>query len=74
MKKNVQWFLSTNKYLKYFSFLRLNKNKIWNKLFKLLKYMKDIKEPIDLINHSIGERIRVKCRGDRELKGRLHVL
>lgn len=35
--------------------------------------MKDIKEPIDLISHSIGERIRVKCRGDRELKGRLHV-
>jgi len=35
--------------------------------------MKDIKEPLDLISHSIGERIRVKCRGERELKGRLHV-
>ena len=28
--------------------------------------------PLDLIRLSIDERIFVKCRGDRELRGRLH--
>merc|ERR1712194_41725 len=31
-----------------------------------------IEEPLDLIRLSIDERIFVKCRGDRELRGRLH--
>ena len=32
-----------------------------------------VEEPLDLIRLSIDERIYVKCRGGRELKGRLHV-
>lgn len=32
-----------------------------------------MQEPLDLIRLSIDERVYVKCRGDRELKGRLHV-
>lgn len=33
----------------------------------------DMEEPLDLIRLSIDERVYVKCRGDRELRGRLHV-
>ena len=32
-----------------------------------------VEKPLDLINLSIDERIYVKCRGDRELRGKLHV-
>jgi U6 snRNA-associated Sm-like protein LSm3 len=32
-----------------------------------------VEEPLDLIRLSLDERIRVKCRGDRELRGKLHV-
>ena len=32
-----------------------------------------MEEPLDLIRLSIDERVYVKCRGDRELRGRLHV-
>jgi len=31
-----------------------------------------MEEPLDLIRLSIDERIYVKCRGDRELRGKLH--
>mmetsp|Transcript_68900 Transcript_68900/g.183263 ORF Transcript_68900/g.183263 Transcript_68900/m.183263 type:complete len:96 (+) Transcript_68900:83-370(+) len=31
-----------------------------------------VEEPLDLIRLSLDERIFVKCRGDRELRGRLH--
>lgn len=31
-----------------------------------------VEVPLDLIRLSIDERIYVKCRGDRELRGRLH--
>jgi len=31
-----------------------------------------VKEPLDLIRLSIDERVYVKLRGDRELRGRLH--
>jgi U6 snRNA-associated Sm-like protein LSm3 len=31
-----------------------------------------VEEPLDLIRLSIDERVLVKCRGDRELVGRLH--
>lgn len=31
-----------------------------------------IESPLDLIRLSIDERIFVKCRGDRELRGKLH--
>lgn len=34
--------------------------------------MASIDEPLDLIKLSIDERIYVKCRGDRELRGKLH--
>lgn len=33
----------------------------------------DVEQPLDLIRLSLDERIRVKMRGDRELRGRLHV-
>jgi len=32
-----------------------------------------MEEPLDLIRLSISEVVFVKCRGDRELRGRLHV-
>lgn len=32
-----------------------------------------VKEPLDLIRLSLDEKIYVKMRGDRELRGRLHV-
>ena len=31
-----------------------------------------MEEPLDLIRLSIDERVYVKCRNDRELKGKLH--
>lgn len=31
-----------------------------------------IETPLDLIRLSIDEKVVVKCRGDRELRGRLH--
>lgn len=31
-----------------------------------------IEEPLDLIRLSLDERVFIKCRGDRELRGRLH--
>ena len=35
--------------------------------------MTTIDQPLDLIRLSIDERVFVKCRGDRELRGKLHV-
>lgn len=35
--------------------------------------MTSVEVPLDLIRLSIDERIYVKCRGDRELRGKLHV-
>ena len=32
-----------------------------------------IEEPLDLVRLSLDERIYVKLRGDRELRGKLHV-
>lgn len=32
-----------------------------------------VKEPLDLIRLSLDEKIYVKMRNERELKGRLHV-
>ena len=32
-----------------------------------------VKEPLDVIRLSLDERIYVKCRGERELRGKLHV-
>ena len=31
-----------------------------------------MEEPLDLIRLSINERVYVKCRNDRELRGKLH--
>lgn len=31
------------------------------------------KQPLDLLKLSLDEKIFVKCRGDRELRGILHV-
>lgn len=32
-----------------------------------------IERPLDLVRLSLDERIYVKCKGDRELRGKLHV-
>jgi U6 snRNA-associated Sm-like protein LSm3 len=32
-----------------------------------------VKEPLDLIRLALDERVYVKLRGERELRGRLHV-
>lgn len=32
-----------------------------------------VREPLDLIRLSLDERVYVKLRGDRELRGKLHV-
>lgn len=32
-----------------------------------------VSEPLDLVRLSLDERVFVRLRGDRELKGRLHV-
>ena len=34
--------------------------------------MSHFEEPLDLIRLSLDERIYVKCRGERELRGKLH--
>ncbi len=34
--------------------------------------MSTIETPLDLIRLSIDEKVVVKCRGERELRGRLH--
>ena len=35
--------------------------------------MPSVSEPLDLIRLSLDERIYVKLRGERELRGKLHV-
>lgn len=42
-------------------------------LFVLQTPAASVKEPLDLIRLSLDERIYVKMRNDRELRGRLHV-
>jgi hypothetical protein len=32
-----------------------------------------VKEPLDLVRLSLDERVYVKMRGDREIRGKLHV-
>jgi hypothetical protein len=32
-----------------------------------------VEAPLDLIRLSLDERVYIKCRGDRELRGKLHV-
>jgi U6 snRNA-associated Sm-like protein LSm3 len=34
--------------------------------------MTSVEEPLDLIRLSLDERMYIKCRGDRELRGKLH--
>lgn len=34
--------------------------------------MSTIETPLDIIRLAIDEKVLVKCRGDRELRGRLH--
>mmetsp|Transcript_4566 Transcript_4566/g.7122 ORF Transcript_4566/g.7122 Transcript_4566/m.7122 type:complete len:88 (+) Transcript_4566:50-313(+) len=34
--------------------------------------MSSVKQPLDLVLLSIDERVFVKCRGNRELRGKLH--
>jgi U6 snRNA-associated Sm-like protein LSm3 len=33
----------------------------------------NLEEPLDLVRLSLGEKVLVKCRNDRELRGKLHV-
>jgi small nuclear ribonucleoprotein (snRNP)-like protein len=32
-----------------------------------------IEEPLDMVHMSIGSKVTVRCRNDKELKGKLHV-
>ena len=32
----------------------------------------EIDEPLDLIRNSLGKQVLIKCRNDREIKGKLH--
>lgn len=32
----------------------------------------EISQPIDLVKLSLGENVHIKCKGNRELTGRLH--
>ena len=41
--------------------------------FVITAFISRMEEPLDLIRLSIDERVYVKCRGNRELRGRLHV-
>ena len=41
-------------------------------LFIMKTKMTTIDEPLDLVKFSIDERVYVKCKGDRELRGKLH--
>jgi len=41
--------------------------RLWN-----ITTMSVLKQPLDLIELSIDERVFVKCRGNRELRGKLH--
>jgi hypothetical protein len=58
---------------------KLRDNNLYN--FKLHKIMADVdegvsapvSEPLDLVRLCLDEIVFVKLRGDRELKGRLHV-
>jgi U6 snRNA-associated Sm-like protein LSm3 len=34
--------------------------------------LNEINTPIDLVHQSLGKKVYVKCRGNRELKGKLH--
>jgi small nuclear ribonucleoprotein (snRNP)-like protein len=33
----------------------------------------EIDEPIDMVQQSLGKIVVVKCKNDRELRGKLHV-
>jgi small nuclear ribonucleoprotein (snRNP)-like protein len=33
----------------------------------------EIDEPLDLVRNSLGKHVLIKCRNDREIKGKLHV-
>ena len=44
----------------------------FSSLLTVLFIMSAITNPLDLIRLSIDEKVVVKCRGDRELRGRLH--
>jgi U6 snRNA-associated Sm-like protein LSm3 len=48
-------------------------NKVPTKSISLLSHHQNMEEPLDLIRLSIDERVYVKCRNDRELRGKLHV-
>lgn len=47
-------------------------NKVPTKSISLLSHHQNMEEPLDLIRLSIDERVYVKCRNDRELRGKLH--
>lgn len=51
---------------------RLSPGRIASLVTHLLFDM-SIDTPLDLIRLSIDERIFVKCKGERELRGKLHV-
>jgi small nuclear ribonucleoprotein (snRNP)-like protein len=53
--------------------LAFNFESTWIFIFKKQISTQTVDEPLDLIKLSLDERIYVKMRNDRELRGRLHV-
>ena len=56
--------------------LRAEKNESRGLLEKMAAQEEDaatVKEPLDLVRLSLDERVYIKLRGDREIRGRLHV-
>lgn len=57
-------------------FKALNTNLTYHNLVYIFSFQVpaiNVKEPLDLIRLSLDERIYVKMRNERELRGRLHV-
>ena len=52
--------------------VRLEKIALFSPASQLFVKMSHFEEPLDLIRLSLDERIYVKCRGERELRGKLH--
>ena len=64
MKKSIFFYLETFAVAR--SIVRISG------AFCAFKAMSAIETPLDLIRLAIDEKVVVKCRGDRELRGRLH--
>lgn len=51
---------------------RSGRERSWRKIYTAVT-MSSLKKPLDLIELSIDEEVFIKCRGNRQLRGKLHV-